>query len=158
MMQGTLVKRGGKLCVLHEYTLQDTPEARRLYWEVRGTKRNPYSMQFPEAGDTVASAGEGWWHVTNRQAGEVSTGSGNDPVAYDEIVAVPPPKVRKGIELRWHYGEWQKYSKTQGWVSAGRGTMPVPGGKRRTRRGGKRRAASGAALLKAAKALKAAWR
>lgn len=142
-MQGRLITRNGKLFVMHEYTLQDTPEARRLYWAVRHTKRNPYNMNFPEAGDTVASTGEGWWTVTNRSAGEAWAGSGNDPAEYDEIVPVPPPKVRKGVELRWYYGEWQKLLKT-GWVSAGMGKMPAVGGKRRSKaRGGKARASTG---------------
>lgn len=134
MMEGKLVLRDGKMFVLHEYTMQDTPEARRLYWAVQHTKRNPYSLNSPEAGDTVASTGEGWWIVTNRSgAGEVWTGSGGDPAAYDEIVPVPPPKVRKGVELRWYYGEWQKLLKTR-WVPAGMGKMPAAGGKRRSPR------------------------
>ena len=31
---------------------------------------------------------------------------------------VPRPKVRKGMELRWHNYMWQKYIKSKGWIEA----------------------------------------
>lgn len=34
-----------------------------------------------------------------------------------EVIPIPCPKVRKGIETRWH-GHWQKYLQTKGWVAA----------------------------------------
>jgi hypothetical protein len=34
-----------------------------------------------------------------------------------EVHPIPPPKVRKGIELRWR-GRWEKYLKSSGWVVA----------------------------------------
>lgn len=34
-----------------------------------------------------------------------------------EIIPIPAPKVRKGIELRWR-GHWEKYLKAEGWVRA----------------------------------------
>lgn len=39
------------------------------------------------------------------------------PIGAEEV-AVPCPKVRFGLETRWHEGRWQKYLKTQGWVPA----------------------------------------
>lgn len=35
-----------------------------------------------------------------------------------EEETIPPPKVRKGVELRWKDGHWQKYLKRSGWVRA----------------------------------------
>ena len=35
-----------------------------------------------------------------------------------EEETIPPPKVRKGVELRWKDGRWQKYLKREGWVNA----------------------------------------
>lgn len=35
-----------------------------------------------------------------------------------ETTDAAPPKVRKGIEIRWQDGRWQKYSKKDGWVAA----------------------------------------
>ena len=34
-----------------------------------------------------------------------------------EIIPIPGPKVRKGIEVRWR-GRWEKYLKAEGWVIA----------------------------------------
>jgi ssDNA-binding Zn-finger/Zn-ribbon topoisomerase 1 len=34
---------------------------------------------------------------------------------------VPCPKVRKGIEVRWYQGKWQKYTKARGWED-----LPIP--------------------------------
>lgn len=36
---------------------------------------------------------------------------------FEERVDVPCPKVRKGTETRWHLGQWQKYTRRDGWVS-----------------------------------------
>jgi hypothetical protein len=38
-----------------------------------------------------------------------------EPVKVEHF-DVPPPKVRKGVEVRWHQGEWQKRLK-RGWVA-----------------------------------------
>lgn len=38
-----------------------------------------------------------------------------EPVKVEHF-EVPPPKVRKGTEVRWHEGEWQKRLK-KGWVA-----------------------------------------
>lgn len=157
-MQGTLVKRGSNMYVLYETTFDSSPELHRLWWRVVQIRFGSLGGP-PQVGDAVSWSGEGWWGVTSRSGGgAVFTGPGNTEAEHREIVSVPPPKVRKGIELRWYRGRWEKLLKT-GWAPAGMGKVPPPGGKRRQRRGGKRRAApSGAALIKAAKALKAAWR
>ena len=40
-------------------------------------------------------------------------------VSIDTVIEeIPCPKVRKGIETRWHNGQWEKYTKNKGWVSA----------------------------------------
>ena len=41
--------------------------------------------------------------------------------AYAEIserVPIPPPKVRKGIEVRYHNSRWEKCTKREGWIPA----------------------------------------
>ena len=35
-----------------------------------------------------------------------------------EVIPIPCPKVRKGVETRWNNGRWQKYLKSEGWVTA----------------------------------------
>lgn len=38
--------------------------------------------------------------------------------AEQTVDDLPCPKVRKGIETRYRYGKWEKYSKREGWVTA----------------------------------------
>jgi hypothetical protein len=35
-----------------------------------------------------------------------------------EVIPIPCPKVRKGIETRWRNSRWEKYLKSEGWVTA----------------------------------------
>jgi hypothetical protein len=42
---------------------------------------------------------------------------GQTKCVKQEVLPIAPPKVRKGIELRWR-GRWEKYLKTKGWVVA----------------------------------------
>lgn len=51
---------------------------------------------------------------TERPAG------GQAEAAFVEEHPVPPPTVRKGVEVRWHEGKWQKYLKAKGWVDVPR--------------------------------------
>jgi len=32
--------------------------------------------------------------------------------------SIPPPRVRAGVDVRYHDGRWQKYSKRLGWSNA----------------------------------------
>lgn len=53
-------------------------------------------------------AGSGnYWHVQTEEQG--------DPLPDQPI---PQPKVRKGIEVRYHAGRWEKYSQREGWIRA----------------------------------------
>lgn len=42
-----------------------------------------------------------------------------DVLAFEQVhISIGCPKVRKGIETRFHAGVWQKYLKAEGWVKA----------------------------------------
>lgn len=42
-----------------------------------------------------------------------------DVTAFEQAtIAIPCPKVRKGIDTRFSHGVWQKYLKSEGWVKA----------------------------------------
>jgi hypothetical protein len=43
---------------------------------------------------------------------------GQTQCTKQEVIPIPAPKVRKGIEVRWYNGKWQKYLKSSGWVAA----------------------------------------
>lgn len=121
-MQGKLVAREGKLCVLYETTLYSAPEMTRLWWLVENIHSNVYHCTRPDVGDLAEYRGDGAWSTrrpdTHASSGSVSTGDGRREAIHKETHAVPPPKVRAGIETRWHEGRWQKYLKSKGWIDA----------------------------------------
>jgi hypothetical protein len=43
---------------------------------------------------------------------------GATPATTVETVDVPRPKVRKGIETRWHNSRWERYTARGGWIPA----------------------------------------
>lgn len=43
---------------------------------------------------------------------------GQTKCTKQEVIPIAPPKVRKGIELRWRNSRWEKYLKSSGWVAA----------------------------------------
>lgn len=115
---GVLATRGSQLCVQYEMPYSDRPVLRRLWWAVVQSTGNPYTADRPEAGDVATSRHDNTWH-TARPADRRSSGSvyaGGEAV-YHEEVPVPCPKVRRGVEVRWHLGAWEKLSK-RGWVRA----------------------------------------
>src|ERR1017187_846501 len=42
---------------------------------------------------------------------------GQTKCTSQEIIPIPCPKVRKGIETRWRNSRWEKYLKSEGWVT-----------------------------------------
>lgn len=118
-LQGVLREREGKLYVVYETTKDSEPTLVRMWWPVQQTRGNAYNMNRPEPGDKATSSGD-WWMCYREGCG--STGSvsfpGNTQATFVETEAVPPPKVRKGIEIRWYQGHWEKYSKREGWIRA----------------------------------------
>ena|SRR3990167_693438 len=43
---------------------------------------------------------------------------GNTRALAIETEPIPAPKVRKGLEVRYRDGRWQKYLKSEGWIAA----------------------------------------
>jgi hypothetical protein len=35
---------------------------------------------------------------------------------FTETEQIPPPRVRKGVEIRYYSGAWERYYKGQGWI------------------------------------------
>jgi len=119
-MQGVLREREGALYVVYETTKDSEPQRVRMWWLVQQTRGNQYSANRPEAGDKATANGDSHsWGCYREGCG--STGSvsfpGNQQAAFVETEDVPQPKVRKGIEIRWYQGRWQKYTKREGWIS-----------------------------------------
>lgn len=115
-LAGRLALRDGALFIVYETTLDSEPTLKRLWWRVEHTKGEPYSGRTPLAGDTCTSSGNNW-HCSREGCGLTGSvyAAGNREAEIVEFEPVPRPKVRKGIETRWHYGKWEKLTK-KGWV------------------------------------------
>lgn len=120
MLEGTIEEREGALFVRYETTFEFEPIRRVMLWRVIRTDGNPYHAARPKRGDIARSQGMGVWRtfnaVTNDWTGSVTI-DGAAEAEYVEDVEVPAPKVRKGVELRWHRGRWEKLLR-KGWVPA----------------------------------------
>lgn len=113
--------KDGWLCVKHRDTDFAHPEEYFLWWPVR---------QVPKAdaehliGREAADQGTGYYCVRTADYPRgylvdlpLLNGGQTRPIA-NETVPLPCPKVRKGTEVRYHNGRWEKYLKTKGWIAA----------------------------------------
>jgi hypothetical protein len=118
---GVLRERNGALFVLYETTLDSEPKIFYRWWRVQRTTADHYGYARPSDGDSVRYAGSGHWHATEkatgRGCGSVYTGDGSTQAEHVEEVSAPAPKVRRGVEVRWASGRWEKLLK-RGWVPA----------------------------------------
>ena len=116
-MNGKIVKRGDSIFVEVVYRQSGHPRDTVLLWKSERVVRDPYRPGFPEDGDAVRDGGiAGGWANYHGEGWTVQFGSNCQAESATER-DVPCPKVRKGIETRWHNGEWQKMLKG-GWVRA----------------------------------------
>ena len=114
----------GTLCVRDEYNQYSEPKKQVLYWPVnREASRNAALTVFPEIETGAELHGRDGCYSFYRGMGSYSPtirleNGGATKAIKVETLDVPPPKVRKGIEVRYRNGVWEKYLKTQGWVIA----------------------------------------
>lgn len=119
-LEGKLVDQNGVLFVLVVSPRTFEPVIDSSWWKVEATEAAWGGFARPEAGDPVTFAhGNRWYAVdaeTGRSAGVVYTAP-DAPPTHHSAVSAPTPKVRAGIEVRWHNGRWEKLLK-KGWVPA----------------------------------------
>lgn len=117
-MHGVIKNRNGKMYVLYTYDEYTEPFRQFLWYLVLERRRNPYTMAYPEDGDTVESRGGNSdtheWSAGSH--GSVTTTKKADSV---ERVSINPPSSR-GKEIRWHDGRWEKLM-ASGWQPVGDG-------------------------------------
>jgi hypothetical protein len=119
MVQNMLDWKDGHLCVRYTYTQSDRPERVFIWWpffrctekqardeyaigsELRDCRDGIYALQIP-----------GNYRSVTLRLPE----GGKTKNLVTETEPVPVPKCR--VETRWYSGGWQKYLKSQGWVSA----------------------------------------
>jgi hypothetical protein len=121
-----LVKRDHKLFIRYETCRYSEPIKDVLYW--------PVSHASAFVGETfplpARDAGNGSYTVRRNPDLDKSDcgydahftvyfpNGGATKAEFVETSEIPCPKVRKGIETRYHNGRWEKYTKQGGWIAA----------------------------------------
>ena len=101
--------------------MSDKPIMQTTWWRVQEIRRGGYVLLRDAAKngvDVSSDTGSGLWSTVLDGVVVEAWFPGSSYPTHVEESAVPCPKVRGGIETRWHRGEWQKYSKAKGWVRA----------------------------------------
>ena len=140
-MRGDYLDRmDGKLYVKNVDVDSRDPIVRSLWWTVLSTSGwLPCWFQADSSGEYCRQCGQRKDSLTHdvrperlhvagydgRYGGTLENGARYsvtiDPRANAvkvENVPIPCPKVRAGIETRYYRGEWQKYLKAKGWITA----------------------------------------
>ena len=116
-MTGTLTHTATAHYVEHRYPLMDRPLSVGVRWLIVGSRRTgPFAPSLTDEGVELTYAERDTWKAY--QQGDyliVETQKMGEPLQEQEV---PRPKVRKGIDLRYYLGKWEKYSKREGWVRA----------------------------------------
>lgn len=112
-MRGVIEIERGKTLIRYTDRSWSQAEEIIMWWEPVRITRSPYRPAFPQAGDEVECRGDEW-----HGPGYSLCVPGKTQAIKVERRPVPPPKVKKGTEIRWHEGAWQKLSARKGWVPA----------------------------------------
>lgn len=110
---------GGKVYVVAQYGLTESPQRRLLGWELATDPSRVTHGQHVSGGDFGRYS---WRGPTGLACSGFLVGGANAQAQIDIVSDVPPPKVRKGVEVRWdgcvsELGAWLKATK-KGWVAA----------------------------------------
>ena len=105
----------GFLCIVSEYR-QDKPEIQRCYYPIGPVNRADWEdllgREVSRYCDTYVIPG------LSGLSFRLVDGGATKPVLV-ETIPIPCPKVRRGIETRYTWGNgWEKYSQAKGWISA----------------------------------------
>ena len=121
MTNATSTVKDGFLCIRYTDGYSNEPKRVILYWPVCRYDADCHAHLIDkEAFDANngsfsvrngSSPYSGWTTLPLREGGTTK------PIAV-EHERIEPPKVRKGIEIRYRSGRWEKYLKSQGWVMA----------------------------------------
>ena len=107
------------LYLVSQFSELDKPLLHKQYWNF-----GPYDAESAarySSGQEIRALGDGRYSVQvapfNWRTLALPEG-GRTIVDHVDITTIECPKVRKGIETRYWNGRWQKYLKSEGWISA----------------------------------------
>jgi hypothetical protein len=114
----SLVDRDGWVFVREIDDAYDKPVRTISYWPI-GLKTYYLKVNYGEhkLGQSMRYQGQGVYLDEDGLRYELKN-NGETKAEHWEEEQIVCPKVRKGIETRFHRGSWQKYLKSQGWVNA----------------------------------------
>jgi hypothetical protein len=114
----------GWLCVKEKYARTTEPIMDTYYWPVAEGYRPDfaYRLECLDTDQELRRLESGQYEVPNRDFSPIRIylkDGGSTKAIHVESVAIPCPKVRKGINTRWNdwKGHWEKELKT-GWEPA----------------------------------------
>jgi hypothetical protein len=122
-LRGTMVRLDGKLVIRYETANWSEPTRVIMYYPLSEDRSSgaPWRLE----GRAVVSTGYGEWRGAPedpdfwqlRNATAVALNGDKTEAVKVEREPIPCPKVRAGIQTRWHEGRWEKLMK-KGWVAA----------------------------------------
>ena len=122
-MQYRIHFRDGRVFVACSFGLSDEPKVRHLAWPTSIDERTAKAYDVRDGEPCERVDGGVYRLMEHRRPGgdylTVRLRDGGETLAeHDVVVSAPSPKVRRGVEVRWYCGQWEKYLKTKGWVTA----------------------------------------
>jgi hypothetical protein len=120
----TLIDLDGWAVVRSPYTYSDKPEEVVNYYPtglrtMQLTRDHgipvPAELEYSRDGEYAVMTGRAMYSQARIIA---LPDRGRTQCIKQEIIPIPCPKVRKGIETRWRNSRWEKYLKSEGWVIA----------------------------------------
>lgn len=118
-MSATLEDRDGWLFVRHVYRADLDPRS-DIYWWPTDCRASTFISNYGREllGCPLIDCGSGIYRIDQTRIRVHLTNGGRTQATLVEHEEVPVPKVRKGIQLRWNRGRWEKYLKRGGWTTA----------------------------------------
>lgn len=109
----------GMLCVVEESPMHDKPVLVRSYWPL-GRSAGEFFRDYEvgpghEVREDRPYEEYSFRHTCYDVVLRIPPGSSQ---AKTEREPIPQPKVRKGVEVRYYNGRWEKYTKKEGWQAA----------------------------------------
>ena len=113
----TIECKDKRLYIVSRFSESEKPLLHKQYWSFGPCDAESAARY---SGQEIRSLGDGRYSVRVAPFNWVTLAlpdGGRTIVDHVDITPIECPKVRKGIETRYWNGRWQKYLKSEGWIS-----------------------------------------